>query len=93
MKIAQTSFLYVKIRIMIQTLEAIVDETGKIRLLTEVHLKKSRRALVTILDEEPKEAKVSKKENLRTVFDKMRGVEMFRGIGNVSEWQRNLRDD
>ena len=39
---------------MIQTLEAIVDETGKIRLLTEIHLKKSRRALVTILDEEPK---------------------------------------
>jgi len=78
---------------MIQTLEAIVDETGKIRLLTEVHLKKSRRALVTILDEEPKEAKVSKKENLRAVFGKMRGVEMFRGIENVSEWQRNLRDE
>ena len=39
---------------MIQTLEAIVDETEKIRLLTEVHLEKSRRALVTILDEEPK---------------------------------------
>lgn len=28
---------------MIQTLEAIVDETGKIRLLIEIHLKKSRR--------------------------------------------------
>lgn len=78
---------------MIQTLEAIVDETGNIRLLTEIHLKKSRRALVTILDEEPKEAKASKKENLRAVFDKMRGVEMFRGIENVSEWQRNLRDE
>ena len=38
---------------MIQTLEAMVDETGKIRSLTEIHLKKSRRALVTILDEEP----------------------------------------
>lgn len=43
-----------KIRIMIQTLEATVDETGKIKLLTEIHLKKSHRALVTILDEEPK---------------------------------------
>jgi len=42
---------------MIQTLEAIVDETGKIRLLTEIHLKKSRRALVTILDEERKRRK------------------------------------
>ena len=39
---------------MIQTLEAIVDETGKIRLLSEVRLEKSRRALVTILDEEPR---------------------------------------
>ncbi len=78
---------------MIQDLEAIVDETGKIRLLTEIHLEKSRRALVTILDEEPKETKASKKENLRTVFGKMRGVEMFRGIENVSEWQRNLRDE
>ncbi len=78
---------------MIQTLEAIVDETGEIRLLAEVHLKKNRRTLVTILDEEPKEAKASKKENLRAVFDKMRGVEMFRGIEDVSEWQRNLRDD
>jgi len=39
---------------MIQDLEAIVDESGKIRLLTEIHLKESRRALVTILDEAPK---------------------------------------
>ena len=78
---------------MIQTLEAIVDETGKIKLLTEIHLKKSRRALVTILDEEPKEAKASKKENLRAVFGKMRDVEMFGGIENVSERRRNLRDE
>lgn len=47
---------------MIQTLEAVVDETGKIKLLTEVHLKKSRRALVTILDEEPK---VSSEQNVK----------------------------
>lgn len=46
---------------MIQNLEAVVDETGKIRLLTEIHLKKSRRALVTILDEEPK---VSSERNI-----------------------------
>ena len=75
---------------MIQTLEAIVDETGKIRLLTEIHLKQSRRALVMILDEEPK---TSKKENLRAVFGKMRGIKMFRNIENVSQWQRNLRDE
>lgn len=78
---------------MIQDLEAVIDQTGKIRLLTEIHLNESRRALVTILDEEPKEAKASKKENLRVVFNKMRGVEMFSGIDNISQWQRNLRDE
>ena len=69
------------------------DVMNKIRLLKKIHLKKSRWALVTILDEELKEAKASKKQNLRAVFGKMRGVEMFRGIENVSEWQRNLRDE
>jgi hypothetical protein len=39
---------------MIQTIEAIVDEAGKVRLLTEIRLTESRRALVTILEEEPK---------------------------------------
>ena len=39
---------------MIQTLEAIVDKSGKISLLTAVRLKENRRALVMILDEEPK---------------------------------------
>lgn len=39
---------------MIQTMEAIVDEAGNVKLLTEIHLTESRRALVTILEEEPK---------------------------------------
>ena len=39
---------------MIQTLEAIVSESGNVRLLSEINLKESRRALVTILEEEPK---------------------------------------
>jgi hypothetical protein len=38
---------------MIQTLEAIVDTSGKVNLLTEIRLKESRRAIVTILDEKP----------------------------------------
>lgn len=38
---------------MIQTLEAIVDKTGKVNLLTEIRLKENRRAIVTILDESP----------------------------------------
>lgn len=36
---------------MIQTIEAVVDATGRVRLLGEVHLAGPRRALVTILEE------------------------------------------
>jgi hypothetical protein len=38
---------------MIQTIEAVIDEAGKVQLLEEVQLKEARRALVTILEEEP----------------------------------------
>ncbi len=38
---------------MIQTVEAIVDEHGKVRLLSPMKLGKRHRALVTVLDEEP----------------------------------------
>lgn len=38
---------------MIQTLEAVIDETGTVRLLQPPQLKSPRRALVTILDESP----------------------------------------
>ena len=40
---------------MIQTLEAIVDERGTVRLLEPVQLDRCHRALVTILAEEPSE--------------------------------------
>lgn len=62
---------------MIQILEAIVDETGKIRLLTETHLKKGRRALVTILDEEPKvsdESNIEMPTNEAVSDDEVLGV-------------------
>ena len=36
---------------MIKTIEAVVDDQGKVRLLQPVHLGSSRRALVVILDE------------------------------------------
>jgi hypothetical protein len=36
---------------MIQTVEAIVDAAGHIRLLGEVHVNSPRRALLTVLDE------------------------------------------
>ncbi len=40
---------------MIKTVEAVVDKQGGVHLLEEIHLPNSRRALVTILDEEPTE--------------------------------------
>ncbi|MDX6383434.1 MAG: hypothetical protein QOK48_1007 [Blastocatellia bacterium] len=38
---------------MIQTFEAIIEPDGKVLLLEDVQLSESRRALVTILDDEP----------------------------------------
>ena len=43
-------------RRMIQTLEAIVDEHGAVRLLEPLHLNRRHRALVTILTDEPSDA-------------------------------------
>ena len=43
---------------MIQTIEAVVDPDGGVRLLGEIHITGSRRAFVTVLDEptlEPRE--------------------------------------
>ncbi|MBM4093313.1 MAG: hypothetical protein FJ276_28460 [Planctomycetes bacterium] len=36
---------------MIQTVEAVVDEAGRVRLLGKIHLTGPRRALVTVLEE------------------------------------------
>jgi hypothetical protein len=41
---------------MIQTIEAVVDEQGKVQLLETVQLSGARRALVVILDEEAAQA-------------------------------------
>jgi hypothetical protein len=38
---------------MIRTVEAIIDESGSVHLLEEVDITTARRALVTILEEEP----------------------------------------
>lgn len=38
---------------MIKTVEAVIDENGVVRLLEVVNLPAARRALVTILEEEP----------------------------------------
>ena len=38
---------------MIRTVEAVIDEQGNVKLLEPVRLTSARRALVTILEEEP----------------------------------------
>jgi hypothetical protein len=48
---------------MLQTIEAIIDETGKVELLETIQLKEARRALVTILEEKPM-AKISETASL-----------------------------
>ena len=38
---------------MIQTMEAVIDEQGQVHLVIPIHLPAARRALVTILEEQP----------------------------------------
>lgn len=76
-----------------QTIEAIVDKTGKVKLLTKISLPKNRRAILTILDEEPNEPEISQKEKLAAIFAKMQNVKMFENIENPTEWQKKLRDE
>lgn len=38
---------------MIRTFEAIIDENGVVRLLEDIHLSSAKRALVTILEDDP----------------------------------------
>ena len=42
---------------MLRTVEAVIDEQGQVRLLEPVQLAGARRALVTILDDEPVDTK------------------------------------
>jgi len=61
--------------VMIQTLEAIVSETGSVRLLSEISLKESRRALVMILEEEPKVSETELLSELSLAKDWLRDEE------------------
>ncbi len=45
---------------MLQTIEAITDEKGVLRMLEPVDLPKMRRVIVTILDEEPTEESLNR---------------------------------
>jgi hypothetical protein len=44
---------------MLQAIEGIIDENGKLRILNKVNLPKSRRVIITILDEEPSDNAVN----------------------------------
>ena len=37
---------------MLQTIEGIIDQNGKLRILEKINLPKSRRVIITILDED-----------------------------------------
>ncbi len=73
-----------------QTVEAIIESTEAVRLLREVKLSKSRRALVTILDEEPIEAaqlgSKQRKDKLIEAFKKAKEAKIFRDIDDPVEW-------
>jgi predicted DNA-binding antitoxin AbrB/MazE fold protein len=44
---------------MLQTIEAVIDENGTLRMLEPIQLPKLRRVLITILNEEPSDETVN----------------------------------
>ena len=48
---------------MMQTIEAVIDENGSVKLLENVRLRQARRALLTILDDEPRQIGKSQASN------------------------------
>ncbi len=58
---------------MIQTLEALIDENGRVSLLEPIHLPTARRALVTILEQsapEPSETALLSEAALSTDWNR-----------------------
>ncbi|MBX3288094.1 MAG: hypothetical protein KF855_02000 [Acidobacteria bacterium] len=83
-----------KILVIMQTLEAIIETSGTVKLLAELKVSKRSRALVTILDEDPKDvSKDAKKSRLITAFKKASKAGAFKNIDNPVEWQRKLRNE
>ena len=76
-----------------QTLEATIDTAGRVKLLSKVRLPNDRPALLTILDEEPKDSQEDKKEKLFAAFKKLAEKDIFPDIDDPVEWQRKLRDE
>ena len=76
-----------------KTLEVVIDGSGTVRIVNDVQLPKNRRALLTILDEEPKESTQTKKEKLIDAFKRAQEANLFKDIEDPVEWQRKLRDE
>lgn len=81
-----------------QTVEAIIEATGAVRLLSDVRPAKRRRALVTILDEEPmgddrQVSSIQKKAQLLSAFKRAQEANIFRDIADPSDWKRKLRNE
>jgi hypothetical protein len=65
---------------MIQTVQAVIDKNGQVRLLENVQFSKPRRALVTILDEE--------------VFDEIPNITAFLSEQALAtDWNRPEEDE
>jgi hypothetical protein len=78
---------------MSQTLEAVIDEHGAVRLLEPIHLTGMRRALVTILDDAPGLDESAFEAGYRAMAqDETRETEAFEfseaTIGDVSDETR-----
>jgi hypothetical protein len=77
---------------MSQTIDAVIDEDGAVRLLKPVHLSGSRRALVTILDELPLSEGDLDAGYREMAQDEARAIEALnlaeRTIGDVSDEAR-----
>jgi hypothetical protein len=75
-----------------QTVEAIIDTMGNVKVLSDIRLPNDRKALITILDEEPTND-AYKKDKLFDAFEKLAEQDIFREIEDPVEWQRKLRDE
>lgn len=53
---------------MLQTIEAIIEPSGAIRLLEEVHISSPKRALVTVLETPANEGAASKRGNAAAIL-------------------------
>ena len=64
---------------MLQTIEAIIDKDGTLKLIEPIELPKSRRVLITILDEEPS--------------DEILNIAMLSEPALAKDWERPEEDE